>query len=85
MAEVEFVVLSYCSMCHSQEPQWPGMAVAPKGVILETQEQIRRHATPIALQAVYTHAMPPPGSYIEMEEEDRQLLAVWIDAGAPGW
>jgi uncharacterized membrane protein len=85
MAEVEFVVLSYCSMCHAEEPQWPGMAVAPKGVILETQEQIRRHATPIALQAVYTNAMPPPGSQIEMEEEERQLLAVWIDAGAPGW
>jgi uncharacterized membrane protein len=85
MAEVEFIVLSRCSMCHSQEPLWEGMAVAPKGVILETQEDIRRHATPIALQAVYTHAMPPPGSYIEMEEEERQLLAVWIDAGAPGW
>jgi uncharacterized membrane protein len=84
MAEVEFIVLSRCSMCHSQEPLWEGMAVAPKGVILETQEDIRRHATPIALQAVYTHAMPP-GNITEMEEEERQLLAVWIDAGAPGW
>jgi len=84
MAEVEFIVLSRCSMCHSQEPLWDGMAVAPKGVILETQEQIRRHATPIALQAVYTHAMPP-GNITEMEEEERQLLAAWIDAGAPGW
>ena len=84
MAEVEFIVLSRCSMCHSQEPLWDGMAVAPKGVILETQEQIRRHATPIALQAVYTNAMPP-GNITEMEEEERQLLAAWIDAGAPGW
>ena len=84
MAEVEFIVLSRCSMCHSQEPLWEGMAVAPKGVILETQEDIRRHATPIALQAVYTNAMPP-GNITEMEEEERQLLAVWIDAGAPGW
>ena len=84
MADVEFIVLSRCSMCHSQEPLWDGMAVAPKGVILETQEQIRRHATPIALQAVYTHAMPP-GNITEMEEEERQLLAAWIDAGAPGW
>ena len=84
MADVEYIVLSRCSMCHSQEPLWEGMAVAPKGVILETQEQIRRHATPIALQAVYTHAMPP-GNITEMEEEERQLLAVWIDAGAPGW
>ena len=84
MADVEYIVLSRCSMCHSQEPLWDGMAVAPKGVILETQEQIRRHATPIALQAVYTHAMPP-GNITEMEEEERQLLAAWIDAGAPGW
>ena len=84
MADVEFIVLSRCSMCHSQEPLWDGMAVAPKGVILETQEQIRRHATPIALQAVYTNAMPP-GNITEMEEEERQLLAAWIDAGAPGW
>jgi uncharacterized membrane protein len=84
MAEVEFIVLSRCSMCHAQEPLWEGMAVAPKGVVLETQEEIRRQATPIALQAVYTDAMPP-GNITEMEEEERQLLAVWIDAGAPGW
>lgn len=27
--------------------------------------------------------MPPPTSGIEMSDEDRQLLADWIDAGSP--
>jgi len=83
-AEVENVVLSRCSMCHAAEPLWEGITVPPKGVVLETPAQIRAHARAIRMQAVATHAMPP-GNVTFIEEEERQLLAAWLRAGAPAW
>ena len=80
--EVENIVLSRCSMCHAAEPLWAGIAVPPKGVRLDTPEMIRKHAGEIWLQAALTHAMPP-GNITELSEEERQILAAWIAAGAP--
>ena len=82
--EVENVVLSRCSMCHAAEPLWEGVTVPPKGVVLETPAQIRVHARAIEMQAVATHAMPP-GNITYIEEEERQILAAWLAAGAPAW
>jgi uncharacterized membrane protein len=82
VAEVENVVLSRCSMCHTQEPLWEGIAAPPKGVMLDTPERIRQHAGPIHMQAVLTHAMPP-GNITEIEPAERALLGAWYDAGAP--
>jgi len=84
VAEVENVVLSRCSMCHAAEPLWEGITVPPKGVILETPQQIRAHARAIRMQAVATHAMPP-GNVTFIEEEERRVLAAWLAAGAPAW
>ena len=84
LAEVENIILSRCSMCHAAEPLWAGIVVAPKGVVLETQEQIRLQAKAIGLQAVHTPAMPP-GNITEIPDEERRVLAAWIAAGAPGW
>jgi uncharacterized membrane protein len=82
VAEVENVVLSRCSMCHTEEPLWEGIAAPPKGVMLDTPERIRQHAGPIHMQAVLTHAMPP-GNITEIEPAERALLGAWYDAGAP--
>jgi uncharacterized membrane protein len=82
--EVENVVLSRCSMCHAAEPLWEGVRVPPKGVMLETPEQIRAQARKIEMQAVATHAMPP-GNITFIEEGERRILAAWLAAGAPAW
>ena len=84
MAEVESIIASGCAMCHAAEPLWEGMASPPKGVVLESQAQIRLYAEAIGLQAVHTRAMPP-GNITEIPDEERRQLAVWIAAGAPGW
>jgi uncharacterized membrane protein len=81
-AAVEEIVLSRCSMCHMAEPVWEGVAVPPKGVLLETPEQILAQAHKIGMQAVRTHAMPP-GNVTELAPEERQVLAAWLAAGAP--
>ncbi|HEX5077886.1 MAG TPA: urate hydroxylase PuuD [Geminicoccaceae bacterium] len=81
-ADVEAIVLGRCSMCHAAEPLWPGLATAPKGVLLDHPELIRLHAREIYLQAAASDAMPP-GNVTDLEPEERGMLAAWYRAGAP--
>jgi uncharacterized membrane protein len=78
----ENTVLTRCSMCHRNEPLWPGIHAPPNGVVLDDPENIRRHARLIEINAVRSHAMPP-GNITEITPEERQILAAWIAAGAP--
>ncbi len=78
----ENTVLARCSMCHRNEPLWPGIHAPPNGVVLDDPENIRRHARLIEINAVRSHAMPP-GNITEITPEERQILAAWITAGAP--
>jgi uncharacterized membrane protein len=73
-------VLGRCSMCHSSEPFYSDtMLWAPKGVILETEQQVAQHAREIYLQAGVTHAMPPANvSFIEPQERAR--IVQWYEA-----
>ena len=80
---VRDTVLGRCSMCHTAEPAWDGIIAPPRGVILDTDEAIARHAKEIYLQAGITHAMPPANvSYIEPAE--RQVLIDWYRGVAGG-
>jgi uncharacterized membrane protein len=51
--------------------------------MLDSDEQIRRHARLIELFAVRSQAMPP-GNITEMTPQERLVLASWIAAGEPG-
>jgi len=82
LAEVQNVILGRCSMCHAEKPLWPGIPYPPKNVVLETPEDMARHAFAIHNQTVRTHAMPP-GNITFIEEEERRLLDRWYRAGAP--
>ena len=77
--EAHDIVLGNCSMCHAREPVWPGIRWAPKGVLLETEADVARHANAIALQAGYSRAMPPPNAF-EMPDEDRSVLLSWVSS-----
>ena len=77
--EAHDIVLGNCSMCHAREPVWPGIRWAPKGVLLETEADVARHAYAIALQAGYSKAMPPPNAF-EMPDEDRSVLLSWVSS-----
>lgn len=68
---------SRCSMCHAAEPAWTGIAIAPKGVRLDTPEAIARHAGAIHVQSVLTHAMPP-NNITGMTIEERGTVAAWL-------
>ncbi len=81
--EVSNIVLGRCSMCHAQEPTWFDTYWAPNGVRLETRWQIAQHAHTIAMQAGYSHAMPPQ-NVSGITEEERVLIVAWYRAGRQG-
>lgn len=80
-AEAHEIVLTRCSMCHAEEPAWEGLAAAPKGVRLETEADLARHAQAVLLQAGLSRAMPP-GNLTWMEPEERAAIVAWARAAA---
>ena len=74
--EVQNVVLGRCSMCHAAEPMYEGIAVPPRGIRLDTPDQIARNQPLIVLQAALTHAMPP-NNVTDITPEERALLRDW--------
>lgn len=77
-AQVEEIVTTRCSMCHAAAPVWEGIAAPPRGLRLDSAEEIRRHAGPIRTWAVLSNAMPP-GNVTRITAEERQVLAAWTD------
>jgi uncharacterized membrane protein len=80
-ANVEEIVMSRCSMCHAAEPVWAGIVTAPKGILLDDSEHIRRNLRLVARNAAWANAMPP-GNVTEMTGEERATIAAW--AGSDG-
>lgn len=70
------IVTNRCSMCHAREPVWPGIAIAPKGVLLDSPEAIARNRDAIGVMAVETAAMPP-NNLTGMTLPERLVLAAW--------
>jgi len=80
-ADIEEIVLSRCSMCHGAEPVWEKIVTAPKGILLDHADQIRRNARLIGRNAAWSSAMPP-GNVTEMSGEERAKIAAWLETGA---
>jgi len=74
--DVHDIVLGRCSMCHADEPLWPGLHWAPKAVKLETPVDVARQAREIYLQSGRSHAMPP-GNISWISDEERALIRDW--------
>lgn len=77
--DVHDIVVTNCSMCHAKEPYWEGMASPPKGIRLETTQQVATLAKEIWLQAGVTHAMPPAGSYMYLDNDSRAAIRKWYE------
>lgn len=79
--QASLTVQTRCGMCHTAEPAWPGVYEAPKNVILDNDIAVANHAREIAIQAGYSHAMPP-GNVSEMTPEERALIVEWYREGS---
>ncbi|HEY6067072.1 MAG TPA: urate hydroxylase PuuD [Gaiellaceae bacterium] len=78
-ARVARIVDQRCTACHSEHPT--KVDSAPRGVKLDTAEEIRAQAEAIQVQAVQTRAMPL-GNVTGMTQAERDLLGRWIAQGA---
>ncbi|WP_158966485.1 urate hydroxylase PuuD [Chachezhania sediminis] len=78
--DVHNMVKERCSMCHSRNPTYKGMGMAPKGVYLETEDDLLTNAREVFLQAGATTAMPP-ANLTFLEPSDRQAIVHWYVAG----
>jgi uncharacterized membrane protein len=76
-AEALSIAQTHCSSCHALKPANPTIKVAPKGVMLETTEDLRRHKDRILVQAVNSRAMPM-GNKTGMSQDDRAKLGAWL-------
>ncbi len=76
-AEALSIVQTRCASCHATQPTDATIKVAPKGVHLETMEDLRRYAAQVAVQAVQNKAMPL-GNRTGMLDEERAKLGTWI-------
>jgi uncharacterized membrane protein len=58
------------------------IAVAPKGILFDSDAQIRAQAALIVQQSVTTKVMPP-GNLTQMTDDERALVARWAASVAP--
>ena len=74
-------MLTWCSSCHSSYLAEEERQHAPVSVNLETYDDILLHAGRIYARSAGENAtMPPAGG---PSQEERDLLAEWLDCGAP--
>ncbi|MFL1462371.1 urate hydroxylase PuuD [Roseococcus sp. DSY-14] len=79
-AEVQAIVAARCATCHAANPSFDGIGAPPKGVVMETAQQIRRWAQPMR-QQVASEAMPP-GNLTDITDEERGKILAWVAGGA---
>ncbi len=79
-AQVQGVIAQRCVPCHAAAPTREGFAQPPKGVLLETPEQIAAQAAKIG-ETVGNKYMPI-GNLTQMTDDERALIAAWVAQGA---
>ncbi|NMF91179.1 urate hydroxylase PuuD [Aromatoleum petrolei] len=79
-AEVRHVVEQRCVTCHADQPTYDGFAQPPKGVVLQSPEQLAQHAAKVA-ETVASGYMPL-GNLTGITAEERTLIRTWYAQGA---
>ena len=77
--EVLGVTAKHCTMCHAAKPTHAGFKEAPKAVMLETLDELRRYKPQIEAQAVRNKSMPL-GNETAMTDDERARLGAWLAA-----
>ena len=72
---------AHCASCHARQPTHPAFRTAPKNVVLETADDLRRYADLIDLHTVRTRTMPL-GNETGMTDAERARLGAWLAAQA---
>ena len=79
-ASVKSVIDQRCVTCHATRPTYDSFSQPPKGVILQTREQIATHAAKLAETTANRYM--PLGNLTLMTDAERALIATWYAQGA---
>ena len=82
-AEIMPILQARCVSCHAAEPDHPGFAAAPLGVLLERQEAVELQSLLIFNSVVSKRSMPL-ANLTKMTDEERDLIARWYADKANG-
>jgi uncharacterized membrane protein len=80
-AQVHDIVARRCMPCHSEHPTDELFKVAPNNVKMDAPDQIKALAPRIKERA-YTLKTMPLANRTAMTDEERAILAAWVDQGA---
>jgi uncharacterized membrane protein len=78
--QVYAIMQKRCITCHSSRPTDDVFKAPPNGVVYDTPEQISNLKEKILQRVVITKTMPQ-NNKTGMTEEERQLIACWINQG----
>lgn len=79
-SSVKAIIDQRCVTCHSAQPTFQGFSQPPKGVLLQTPDQVAIHAAKMA-ETVSSRYMPI-GNLTQMTDTERSLVAAWFAQGA---
>lgn len=79
-AQVKVIIAERCASCHAAQPTMAGFSQPPKGVMLESAEQISTHAQKIAETTASRYM--PIANLTQMTDAERERVAVWFREGA---
>jgi uncharacterized membrane protein len=79
-SKVQDVISRRCVPCHAAQPRQEGFAQPPKGVMLETAQQIAAQAPKI--NETVANRYMPIGNLTQMTDEERALVGAWFAQGA---
>ena len=78
---VRAIVGQHCIQCHSPQPTFPGYTQPQAGVLLHTPADLVQNAPRLYQQVVVTRIMPL-GNLTKMTDQERAVLAAWVQSGA---
>ena len=79
--QVRAILDQRCVACHAAQPKQEGFAQPPKGIVLETSDQVAANAVKIA-ETVGNRYMPI-GNLTHMTDDERATVSAWFAQGAP--
>ena len=78
-AKVQAVVTARCYQCHSAHPTL--MPSPAKGVLLDTPDELGKHAQ-LVYQQVVQQKLMPLGNVTNITDDERTIIAKWFEGGA---
>lgn len=81
-AQIQPILATHCTACHSPHPTNPAFPTPPLGLVLDSYEHAGAASAKIKAMAVDSETMPL-GNPTHMTRAERQTLGAWITAGAP--